>query len=108
VLILPTRGHVGTIRRSLDVRSGALAGQKRPPIPAVGAFFCSGFIGGWPGLGACERVDIEAPNWLGHPFAAEILALPKSQPFTDIGDGRVLAQAIVDTIRVKAGAIIPH
>jgi hypothetical protein len=42
---------------------------------------------------------MEAPNRLGRPFAAEILALPKSQPFTDIVDGRVLAQAIVDTIR---------
>jgi len=35
-------------------------------------------------FGALGRVDMEAPNWLGYPFAAEILALPKGQRFTDI------------------------
>jgi chemotaxis protein methyltransferase CheR len=42
---------------------------------------------------------MEAPNWLGHPFAAEILALPKGQHFPDIDNRGALAQAIVDTIR---------
>ena len=42
---------------------------------------------------------MEAPNWLGHPFAAEILALPKGQHFTNINNRGALAQAIVDTIR---------
>ena len=42
---------------------------------------------------------MEAPNWLGHPFAAEILALPKSQHFTNNDDRHALAQAMVDTIR---------
>jgi two-component sensor histidine kinase len=58
----------------------------------VGALLCSGFIGGGPSLGACERIDVETPRWLNRPFRANKLVLP-------IDDGRVLAQAIVDTIR---------
>ena len=42
---------------------------------------------------------MEAPNWLGHPFAAEVLGLHNSEPLFDIDDGHELAQAIVDTLR---------
>jgi two-component sensor histidine kinase len=42
---------------------------------------------------------MEPLNCLEPAFPADIVALPKSQPFTDIDDGRLLAQAIVDTIR---------
>lgn len=42
---------------------------------------------------------MEAPNWLELPFPADILALPNGQPFRDGDGGRLLAQAIVDTIR---------
>jgi PAS domain-containing protein len=42
---------------------------------------------------------VETPNRLERPFPAHTLGLPNSQPFMDIGDGRALAQAIVDTVR---------
>jgi PAS domain S-box-containing protein len=42
---------------------------------------------------------VQTQNRRAHPFAADTLALPNSQPFIDVDDGRALAQAIVDTIR---------
>lgn len=42
---------------------------------------------------------MEAPHWLGHPFAAEVLGLHNSDSLIDIDDGDGLAWAIVDAIR---------
>jgi hypothetical protein len=36
------------------------------------------------------RVGVEMPIWRKRPFPADTLALPNSQPFIDIDDGRAL------------------
>jgi two-component sensor histidine kinase len=46
-----------------------------------------------------EGVDMEPQHWQTPPFPADTLATPNGQPFMDIDEERVLAQAIVDTIR---------
>jgi two-component sensor histidine kinase len=44
-------------------------------------------------------MSFHEPTFTPRPFREKALDLPDSQPFTDIEDGRALAQAIVDTIR---------
>jgi PAS domain S-box-containing protein len=42
---------------------------------------------------------METQNWMKRSFPADLSAWPNRQPFLDADGGRVLAQAIVDTIR---------